>query len=449
MSRVPRVAVGTIQPEAESAPILWGLMEALRQTGAQVQSFLSRACFPRYQAAVAVTGMAPRHLDSWLMSPDLCRELFLQGTQAADMAVVEGTFDTAIGTEDAGGRLEPLCRWLNLPRLAVLDAAGIDHCGLPDPPEQIDGVLLDRVVDERHLAKLATDLEVLWGVPVVGALERLARLRRRIETVPRGDPPPRRLCRELGDRFARYWQPDRIWELARAREFPGCPAARGSVARAASELTIAIAYDEAFNCYFPATLDLLELSGASMMDFSPLHDEHLPPGTDIVYFGCGHPERRAATLSENHCMKAALRSHLAAGGRIYGEGSGAAYLCHQMETPEGEMKRMVGILPAAARLKAVPSPPTPEEVTLSRPTWLGKPGARLRGYRNPNWDLEPLGDVVSFAEEEKHHLDLIGSFRAVGSLLHLNFAVQSELLRHFFHPEVPEPDSHDPWAVVP
>ena len=74
------------------------------------------------------------------------------------------------------------------------------------------------------------------------------------------------------------------------------------------------------------------MRGAVVVDFSPLRDERLPEGTDIVYLGCGHPEVYAAELSANHCMKLSLRNHIRSGGRIYAEGGGLAYLCQQMET---------------------------------------------------------------------------------------------------------------------
>jgi cobyrinic acid a,c-diamide synthase len=449
MSRLRRVAVGTIQPEAESQSVLWGLMEALRRIGLQVQSFLSQACFPKHQGATTITGMPPRHLDSWLMSPELCQAIFVRGAQDADLAVVEGRFDATAGDEDRGGRLEPLCRWLNLPRLVVLDASEVERSGLPDRPKEVDGLLLDRVLDGHHLAGLTTDLEALWGVPVLGALEPLTGLRARLKAVPRGDAPPPLLCRELGDHFARNWQPQRLMKIASRRPFPN-----GSCGQLPSEpngqpLTVAIAYDEGFNCYFQDALDLLELGGASVVDFSPLRDESLPPQTDVVYLGCGHPERHAATLAANHCMKAALRSHLAAGRRIYGEGGGAAYLCQQMETPDGQWMRMVGILPAAAHLRRASSGPTPVEVTLRRPNWLGQREMQLRGYRNPNWDARPVGAPAGFVAEEKHRDELLGNFLAVGSLVHLDFAAQPTFLDRFFQPEDAESDFRDPWAAEP
>ena len=383
------------------------------------------------------------------MSPERCREIFVRVARQADLALVEGAFDSAISGEHVGGRLETLCRWLNLPRLVVLDAFGMGQRELPERPQQVDGLLLDRVADGYNLAELSTDLEALWGVPVLGALEELPRLRCRLEAVPAGVRPSPRVCDQLADHFTRHWQPELLWKLALGREFPaGLTTTAPSADPAFTKLTVAIAYDEAFHCYFQDTVDGLELQGASIVDFSPLRDESLPPGTDVVCLGCGHPERYAAALSENHCMKAALRSHLSAGGRVYAEGGGAAYLCQQMETPSGELKRMVGIFPAAARLKPAPTPPVPVEVTLSRPNWLSPAQTRLRGYRNCRWDMEPLGALTGFAAEEEHRYDLVGSFRAIGSMIHLDFAARPKLLASFFYPQVPETAFVDPWAAV-
>jgi cobyrinic acid a,c-diamide synthase len=359
---------------------------------------------------------------------------------SADLALVEGRFQPAGGLPTPGGKLEPLCDWLDLPRVAIVDARLLGACRLPKRPEPLDGLLLDHVRGGGDLARLATDLESLWGVPVLGALESLPRLRRELAAVGQGDRPDREVCRQLGEHFSRYWKPEQIAELAFRREMPRCCPVRSSLARWEARLTVAIAYDEAFNCYFSETLDLLEAWGASVVDFSPLRDEHLPPQADVVYLGCGHPERFAAALAENHCMKAALRSHLFAGRRIYGEGGGAAYLCQHLETPDGQLKRMVGVLPAIARLIRSPGPALPRDVTLARPNWLGDAGTRVRGYRNPHWQIEPTGTLTSFIAGEQWRHDLVGTFHAVGSLIHLYFAAQPAFLDHFFRPEVPSSD---------
>ena len=92
MPELPRIAVGTIQPNTSAQPILWALMEALRRRGTQVQSFVSRACFPQHKAAEAITGLKPRFLDSWLMSAAICGEIFFRSSELGDLSLVEGDF---------------------------------------------------------------------------------------------------------------------------------------------------------------------------------------------------------------------------------------------------------------------------------------------------------------------------------------------------------------------
>jgi cobyrinic acid a,c-diamide synthase len=413
-------------------------MDALRRAGLQVQDFLSRSCFPEHPAVGAITGLAPRHLDSWLMPPAACHEAFMRGVQGAHLAVVEGCFGTeeADPADDAGGRLEPLCEWLDLPRLAVLDAAQLGNCSLPPRPQELDGLLLDGVRNLHDFPRVATNLEALWGIPVLGGLEILPGLRAEIAALPCGERPAHELCQQLGDSLARTWNPKRLLDLA-DREMPERVLSRCCCAPLRAPITVAIAYDEAFNCYFPDTLDMLEARGASVVDFSPLRDENLPPQCDIVYFGCGHPERYAAALSENHCMAAALRSHLCAGRRVYGEGGGAAYLCQQMETPNGEFRRMAGVLPAVARFHQDRAPLRPVDVTLAQSSWLGNAGTRLRGYRNNAWSFDSAGQFSGLVADPDDRVTLAGAFQSVGSLLHLNFAAQPSLLNRFFRPQIP------------
>ena len=77
MSRLPRFAVGTVQPDVQSQLILWGLLDILDRSGIRVQRFASRACFQPLDAAATITGQLSRHLDSWLMTADLPRKFFL------------------------------------------------------------------------------------------------------------------------------------------------------------------------------------------------------------------------------------------------------------------------------------------------------------------------------------------------------------------------------------
>ncbi len=428
--------------------MLWALVECLRRDGFQVQGFLSEASFSGYRDTATATGLHPRHLDSWLMSPEMCRAVFDRGSRAADLSIVYGRFASQEGWgESPGSHLEPICDWLGLPRVAIVDASRIGSCRLPPRPVQTEALLLDRVRDVRHLSALATDLEALWGIPVVGALPELSQLRARMSAEGGDQGGSRDICRELGNWFIR--RGDRaIPGMFSRGEAGGAAPAPEPCNPCLARMTIAVAYDEAFHCYFPDVLEQLEAHGATVVDFSPLHDEALPDRTGLVYLGCGCPERFATPLADNHCMKLALGNHLRRGGRIYGEGGGLAYLCQQMETLEGTMVQAAGIIPATAALVRQPGPPEPVEVTLSRPNWLGAVGARVRGYRNPRWRLEPAGPLVGLASQRESVGDLVGTFHAVGSRLHLHFAAMPHLLHNFFHPCTRCLAVSDPWTAV-
>lgn len=436
MLRLPRVAVGTIQSETPTQPMCWALMEAFARRGRQLQHFLSRSCFCPRNGALAITGVGSRHLDTWLMNRGTCRELLAHGCAGRDLALIEGHFAAPDEVPDKGSSLDTLCDWLDVPRLVILDVAGLDHCRLPERPPQIDGLLIDRVSSVAEGFRWQTSLESLWEVPVVGALGELPGLRAAISRLSCGSVPPIELCRELGNEFLRFGRLDLIESLAERRDIPSPPVelfAHRERRSSHRRVTVAVAYDQAFNCYFPDTLDLLELEGANVVDFSPLRDEVLPEA-DVVYLGCGHPERYADALSGNHCMLLALRNHVRSGGRVYGEGGGLAYLCQRLETPDGGMVPMVGALPAVARLNRQMAAPAPVEARLRRDSWLAKAGTRLRGYLNGHWVLEPVGPMVSHLAGHGHELDVVGQYQVIGSRLHLNFAAQSEFLKGFLSP---------------
>ena len=422
-----------------SQVLLWALLNVLERCDRHVQTFLSQARFAPHNGAVCATGQRReprpyRHLDSWLMSWGTCREIFCHGVQSCDLAVVEGCYDAArVQQATLGGSLDTLCDWLALPRLVVLDASRMDYCRFPRP-DQLDGLLLDRVPNDDEACRLTTNLEALWGAPVIGMLGELPTLRSAVANLPRGANPSHELCCALGDRLVQRLRLDRLLEVARRHQFPSTPNHLFRRRRRPTAPTVAVAYDEVFNCYFPDTLDLLETRGAKLRDFSPLRSERLPPGVNLVYLGCGNVERHAEALAANHCMKQALRHYAARGGRVYAEGGGLAYLCRYLALAQGCQVSMTGVLPAVARLARQPGPICPVEISLASNTWLGAARSRLRGYLDPRWEIEPLGTLASYAAEPQSRRDLVGCGNVFGTRVHLDFAAQPQFLESFFRP---------------
>jgi len=450
MLHLPRFALGTVQPGVDQTVLLWALTEAMRSNGLQVQNFHSRACFYHHRSTAAASGASPRLLDSWLMSPEVSRQLFIHGAETADLAVVDGKFSEAVGNVDSpGSRLEDLSEWLDLPRVVVLDVPEACASGIPARPESLDAVLLDRVSDNVQAAEWRERLETDWGVPVLGALETIEPLRAELEAVMCGCRPMNDASQLLGSFFGRLSDLERLLGLGYGRPLSGDATTFFSQPVEMPPLVVGLAFDEALDVYFPDTLDLLEARGARVVDFSPLKDERLPEGCDVVYLGCGRPERYSEELSQNHCMKLALRSHLCNGGRIYAEGGGLAYLCEHIELPDGRSKRMSGIFPAVARLNDQPGEPEAVELTLSRDTWFGPTGTAVRGYRSPTWDLQLVGSLRPSAAEEDHPKAILSGLGAIGSQVHLDFAVLPELFPRFFDPAAGSSKPDSLWSAAP
>jgi len=449
MLALPRLALGTIQRRAALSAVLWALIEAMRSKGLQVQSFHSRACFVCDRGTATASGTSARHLDSWLMTPELCREVLVHGAESADLAVVEGRYADPLADIPAeGGSLDTLCEWLDLPRVVVLDIPDLSSEGLPLRPQHIDALLIDRVTDRAHAEHWKGRLEAAWGVPVLGALEWVDPLRDELSRVPPNERPPRDLCQLLGAFFLRLSEPGRLLELGCRRPLEWSEPELFAPPDEHSPLKVALAFDAAIDCYFPDTLDALEARGATVVDFSPLRGDRLPEGADLLYLGCGHPEKYAEELSQNHCMKLALRDHVRKGGRIYAEGGGLAYLCEQIELPGGELRRMTGIFPAVAALSESRDDPSPVTLTMARDTWLGPAGTTLRGYRSPRWQLKPAGDLGVCVAEAPQERAVVCAGGAIGSQVHLNFAAQPGLMPRFFEPAATGHDSHDPWRAA-
>lgn len=431
MSSFPRVALGTIQPGASCQNTAWALSNVLGRAGLSTQTFFSRAYFTAADASQPSTGPSPRHLDSWVMTRDVCRQTFTRAARNSDLAIVLGSFCEPL--TDRGSRLTTIGQWLHLPRIALVDLAMLGQCQLPARPDAADCLLLDGLSNADQYMSARTNLETLWGIPVIGGLAKNEATRNALQEVRPGTPPPEPLVSRLGDSLAATLDVRALLGLAESRRFPE-HAPSSAQFEVESDLTIAVAYDEVFNCYFPDTLDGLEQQGASLRVFSPMRDERLPEDTDVVYFGCGHPERFAEQLSANHCMLMDIRRHVCSGRRIYAEGGGLAYLCSQIEDSGGERTPMVGALPAIARRNQHPKPVEPAEVSLSRDCWLGPKGTELRGYLNSAWQLEATGSLLKYCEEDSPESSLVGRHRVVGSRMHLNFAALPGFLDRFLLP---------------
>jgi len=294
MMEVPRLALATAATGPEPSVMALALLAGLTEKRWRVQHFRTRAYPTATELVGRVTGLPGRHLDSWLMPEAVCRSLFVRGTQAAELAVVEGTLATPLevrscSQSDLPGDLRSIAQTLYLPVLAVVslpDQPGaVFH--LPRLPDGVDGVLIDRLADPADLPRLSRLIHLAFSVPVLGALEAMPTIRRGLEGPNRDELLSEELLAVLAANFLRHCDLDAIGNLARSRPFPA-----GMGASCACGLTeccrcfrVAYAQDEAFGRYFPDTLEALEALGAELVERDVAFEDDFGVGGDFEVDG--------------------------------------------------------------------------------------------------------------------------------------------------------------------
>jgi cobyrinic acid a,c-diamide synthase len=439
MPKLPRLLIASVSEHEEPSHSAVAVMAALRNRGYQVQHFRSLAAFTPIDYVTPLTGIASRHLDPWIMSGPLCRDLFMKSAAHADVSVIEGNLrgnlDSALG-DPAGWR--EIALTLNAPVLGVIrsQAAGPFHANALPPG--IDALFITGFGSRRQFESEKTTLEGIYGLPVLGGLAAAELAADCIDKMRQAKRVPGPMLDELTRQVLAVTDLDRLIKLAHSRPFPNQPAETRTAAPSPRPLRVAVAYDDCFHCYFPDTLDALEFLGAELCEFSPLVHEHLPDDADIVYLGCGHPHDYARALAENECMRAALRAHVSAGRRVYAEGGGAAYLCQHLRLVDGSVVPMVGIFAAEAKFTGQPlARPLPVTLTCERSSWIAAPGDTIRGYRNGAWQLVPRPGLTRCFASDHPDPECVVRHHCIGSTIHLNFAAQPRVLESFFSPHAP------------
>jgi cobyrinic acid a,c-diamide synthase len=358
--------------------------------------------------------------------------LFSSGAADGDLAVIDGAFGRP------RRRYEALCRWLHLPKLAVVDVQQLDACNLPARPDDLGGVILHRIPDTRTGLSWRLAIESQWGTPVLGMVEQtrpLDELVRRVRSLaPQTDQAE--MTSALLDCLRPKFDIDALFNLAAMA--PPMPSTKKAAGQFKSRPpVIAVAFDEAIHGYFPDTFDALEQCGADVASFSPLRSESLPEQSDIVYLGSGPVADYADALASNRCLQASLRDHVRRGGRVYAEGGGVAMLAQAVVTPRGAHP-MSGALPLVAHAARTAAAPKPVATRVGCKTWLGPGDQEIRAYRSGRWHFGRAGQIAPPTEPSPvscdENADWIVHEGVVATRFHLHFAASPQWLAGFLTP---------------
>lgn len=349
----------------------------------------------------AVTGAPSRTLDSWMLAPEALQATFARAGADTDLVLVEGAmglFDGLEGRSERGSTAE-VAKRLGVPVVLVVDAwaqvrsAGALVLGAEqyDPDLDVAAVIFNRVGGGRHAQWLRDGLPRRCRARALGAVPWRDELRlpeRHLGLVTaREGRFPSGFFDALADVAQASVDLDACLGLARSAVAPEPPPAPGP-----PRLRLGMAVDDAFQFYYPDTLEALRTAGAEIVAWSPLKDGRLPE-VDALYFGGGYPEVHAAHLARNAAVRAEVRAFVLDGGPVYAECGGLMYLAESLEDPEGGRHPMVGVLPVQVRMTPRRLTLGYREVRLEADGLLGPAGSVLRGHEFHASHLEapPVG----------------------------------------------------------
>jgi cobyrinic acid a,c-diamide synthase len=395
---LPRIVLAGVSSGVGKTTMTTAFIAHIRTRGITVQPFKVGPDYIDPSHLACAASQPCYNLDTWMMPPGRMLDVFCAAAASADIAVIEGMmglYDGQSSTSDRGSTAE-VAKILQAPVVLIFDAGamarsaaavalGFQHL---DPQVRIAGVIANRVGGAGHAHLLQEAIEAETGIPFLGYVRHSPDAlvsERHLGLVPAAERlVSAQQLTKLGEQFGQTCDSEKLFALA--REAP--PIEHSSEELFSSKETtgervrIAIAQDEAFNFYYPDTLDFLRLAGAELVSFSPLHHTVLPEHIGGIYIGGGFPEEYAHRLSANERMRAALARLIGKDMPCYAECGGLMYLCQSIRHASGEEMPMVG---AIARQSVMSRDPGGlvigyREATALRDTLLTRQGEVVRGH---------------------------------------------------------------------
>ena len=450
--RTPRLLIAGTATSVGKTTLAAGLIGALKTRGLTVQSFKVGPDYidPAYLAHV--TGRPCRNLDSWMLGKGALQQVLAQGCIGADLAIIEGMMGLFDGR---GGGIEgssaEVARVTKSPVVLVIDvgktaeSAAATALGFKmyAPSVKLAGILLNNVASDDHRRNVE---DAIWSVaklPVLGALPMMADLgipERQLGLLPVAENKEwDRILRLAAEAVQKHVDLELVLRIAQKAELVPLVAKKVFLGKTAGSprIRLAVAYDEAFNFYYPENLELLEEYGAEIVPFSPLEERHLPSGIGGLYMGGGFPEEFVEGLSGNRSMAESIQDAHRARLPIYAECGGLMYLGRTLRMPDGRVRPMLGVLPVDVEMDGQLHRFGYRQLLTLEDTILSPRGQFYRGHefhwsriRSQGSELRPAYQV-SNADGDPIGYEGFAGPNLLASYVHLHFG-QNPLLAEKF-----------------
>ena len=442
MQKIPRVIFAAAQSGSGKTTIVTGLLAALQQAGQIVQPYKVGPDYidPGYHTLAA--GRKGHNLDTWLVPEEKLPEIFQKSAGDAELCVIEGVMGLFDGGRNGISSTAALAKLLKTPVILVLDVRSMGDSAAAialgfrkyDPDVYIAGVILNRVGSENHRQMIEEAMEKI-SMPVLGVVYRKDELQmpeRHLGLVPYMETDAKTWVEKLGTIIGASLDLPAILDIAEAA--PSLPRAEKADIFVPKKIKLAVALDEAFSFYYPASLAVLENLGAELLYFSPLNDEKIPEADGII-LGGGFPEMFARQLSENTAMLAAFQKAKAKKIPLYAECGGFMYLTQYLTDFNGEKFPMAAVIPGSCQMNQRLQTVGYVEAVLQHDSILGEKGTQLRGHEfhfsSQTAEEYPWGLSFTKLRNGQQYPGGFANDHIMASYLHVHFAGNLEAAAYF------------------
>ncbi|GAB6137038.1 cobyrinate a,c-diamide synthase [Halanaerobaculum tunisiense] len=446
----PRVVIAGTQSGVGKTTLTIGLMAALDKQGYDVQPYKVGPDYIDPGFHTLVTGNQSRNLDSFFLGAEGVKESFLNAADQSDISIIEGVmglFDGKKGTDEAGSTAH-IAKILQAPVILVMDvkkmarSAGALAYGYQnfDPDLNIAGVILNNVGSKGHYEMIKKPLEEEVGVEVLGYLpyqKDLELPERHLGLVPTAETKELDdFVGQLVELITEYIDLEQLVSISQDGSVLEVKEKKMFGATKDYNLTLGVAYDQAFNFYYQDNLDLLTSRGVKLKYFSPLEDNKLPE-VDGLYIGGGFPESFLQQLASNQSMKQDIYQQIKDGLPTYAECGGLMYLTKEIIDNEDKSFPMVGVVPAQIKMTDNLQAMGYVEAKAITDNILLQQGAEVRGHEFHYSKLINLADNNNYSyylyggKGKDGRSEGVISDNLLASYVHLHFGSQPRLIDRF------------------
>lgn len=360
--KLPRFLLAAAASGSGKTLITCGILQILKNRGLKVASF---KCGPDYIDPMfhsRVIGTKSRNLDSFFTTPETTRYLMQKNGAESEIAVLEGVmgyYDGLAGISTKASAFD-VADITATPVVFIVNCKGMSVSVIPYikgfleyiENSHIKGVILNQLSPSLY-QRLKDQIEAQLAVKVYGYVPPLPKLM--LENRHLGLVMPDEISnlqnqlQELAQVLTDSLDVDGLLTLAgQAPELNASPVRPESPWQDQQTVRIAVARDEAFCFHYEDNLQLLRELGAELIEFSPLHDQELPPDIQGLILNGGYPELYAGQLSDNVKLRTEIKAALADGLICLAECGGFMYLHDELEDMEGNTYPMVGTITGKA-----------------------------------------------------------------------------------------------------